>query len=127
MAQASTDTALRLISDAKADLQQRVLAVLRFATHWATTAARAEKQALLAPAMAVLSGILRDQWPAGACFGDSDATSGKEQTVLLQLTGGASLTCRRICAVLQTVCSCWHQTWTLLCWHGDPAASATPA
>lgn len=75
MAQPFTDTALQLISDANANLQQRVLGVLRFATHWATSATRAEKQAVLAPAVSVLADILRDSWPAGAVFADSDATS----------------------------------------------------
>jgi hypothetical protein len=36
-------------------------------------------QAVLAPAVSVLADILRDSWPAGAVFADSDATSGEEQ------------------------------------------------
>lgn len=87
MAQLSAEFAL--LTDDTTELEKRVLSVLRIGTWWGTKATAAEKQqALSRPgAIATLSSIIRDEWPAGATFAESDSvtgTSNRQQTATKQ-------------------------------------------
>jgi hypothetical protein len=76
---ATLEAEIYLVADAKADLKQRVLTVLRHGTWWAEATAEQKQQYLQSAArpIHVFAKLLHDDWPPGAQCSASYSASGK--------------------------------------------------